>query len=343
MSAYRRRHKYWWIDLSNRELLDTRLCDLELRITGTLLEKRIEQLYDELASRGFRFRPHCWLAEEWFAPHESPGIAIPFYLAHPRLAKLEARHMLEVEGGTVQSCMQLLRHEAGHAFETAYRLSSRLRWKRTFGDARRPYPTHYRPKPSSRSYVLHLDWWYAQCHPTEDFAETFAIWLRPGFNWRKRYEGWRALKKLEYVDELMDDIANRVPPFRSRRQIEPARKLRVTLREHYARKIARFASDHPDFYDNDLRRLFAERDGRRRPSASAFLRKHSRIVREVVTRWTGESAYTINIVLREMIVRARELDLRVDRPMRELRLELAVMVTMQTMNYVHSIDHRIPV
>ena len=26
---------------------------------------------------------------------------------------------------------------------------------------------------------MHLDPWYAQSHPDEDFAETFAVWLTP--------------------------------------------------------------------------------------------------------------------------------------------------------------------
>ena len=41
---------------------------------------------------------------------------------------------------------------------------------------------------------------YAQKHPDEDWAETFAVWLEGG-PWRRRYRDWQvALAKLEYVD-----------------------------------------------------------------------------------------------------------------------------------------------
>ncbi len=154
-----------WARLSDEELLDVRMSELGLNLADTPVASRVKQLYQELRDRNLRFRPTCWLSDEWFAPDTVPGIAIPFYLAHPRLGKLEDRQMLEVEGGTKTWCMQLLRHEAGHAIETAFRLSRRRRWKKMFGDASSPYPNYYSPKPFSRSHVLHLDWWYAQSHP----------------------------------------------------------------------------------------------------------------------------------------------------------------------------------
>ena len=54
--------------------------------------------------------------------------------------------------------------------------------------------------------MLNLANWYAQSHPIEDFAETFAVWLRPGSRWRSRYADWPALRKLEYVDALMQEV-----------------------------------------------------------------------------------------------------------------------------------------
>ena len=161
-----------------------------MQIQGTPLEGRIEKLYEELTARQLRFRPHCWLSEEWFSPDGTPGIAIPFYLAHPRLARLERKMMLEVEGGTNESCLKILRHEAGHALDTAYRLHRRQEYRRLFGRYSDPYPEFYQPRPFSRRYVLHLDLWYAQSHPVEDFAETFAVWLRPLSRWRTQYKGW---------------------------------------------------------------------------------------------------------------------------------------------------------
>jgi hypothetical protein len=332
-----------WTRLSDEKLLDMRMCDLGVTIEGSELEARVARLYDELAARGLRFRPHCWLSSEWFAPNDVPGIAIPFYLAHPRLKKLEDRMMLEVEGGTRNACMKLLRHEAGHAYETAFRLGRRQKWRRVFGRASRPYPTVYRPRPFSRNYVLHLDWWYAQSHPCEDFAETFAVWLAPASRWRRAYRDWPALKKLQYVDELMGQLAGRAPAVRSRRRVEPLREVRTTLREYYAEKQQRYGSNYPDFYNRDLRRLFPDPpDPARAPAAAAYLRRIAPEMREIVARWTGEYNYTVGLVLKDMIIRCRELDLRVCRPESELKLELAVMLTMQTMNFVYSTDHTVP-
>src|ERR1043165_7262414 len=153
--------------------------------------------------RQLMFRPHFWLSNEWFTPDGVPGIAVPFYLAHPRLEKLEMDQMLEVEGGTPEWCMKILRHEAGHAIDNAYRLRMRLGRQRVFGPSYMQYPDYYTPKPYSKSYVLHLDSWYAQSHPDEDFAETFAVWLTPDSDWKSRYAGWPALRKLEDMDGLM--------------------------------------------------------------------------------------------------------------------------------------------
>ena len=151
-----------------------------LTIEGSWLEDRLAELHRELDARGLTFRPHYWLSAEWFSPDGVPGVAIPFYLAHPRLMRLERAQMLEVEGGTPEWCLQILRHEAGHAFDNAYDLRRLRRRRQMFGSPAMPYPEFYLPRPYSKSFVLHLDSWYAQSHPDEDFAETFAVWLTPG-------------------------------------------------------------------------------------------------------------------------------------------------------------------
>jgi hypothetical protein len=164
---------------------------LELPIAGSELEPRLSELQAEIAQRGLLFRPHFWLSNEWFTPDGIPGIAIPFYLAHPRLARLELHQMFEIEGGTHEWCMQILRHETGHAIENAFKLRSRRRRHELFGSTREEYPEFYAPRPYSKSFVIHLDAWYAQSHPDEDFAETFAVWLHPESKWRERYRGGR--------------------------------------------------------------------------------------------------------------------------------------------------------
>lgn len=333
----RRRKRPAWVSLPDEELLDKRLSSLRLRIEGTVLERRVAQVYRELERRGITFRPHFWLSSEWFTPDGVPGAAIAFYLAHPRLKRLEEKQMLEAEGGTHRWCMQILRHEVGHAICNAYRLNRRRKWQQLFGKSSRRYPDHYQPKPYSKRFVLHLDYWYAQSHPSEDFAETFAVWLTPGSQWRTRYTGWAALRKLRYVDELMREIGGTRPPNRQRTRIDPLPQIRMTLREHYRQKRARYGAEYPEFYDRDLRRLFVDARGHAdHEPAPRFLRRVGPELRHLVAQWTGQSEYTIDLVLKEMIARSRDLRLRVPRTRARARLGVAVLLAVQTMNYLHS-------
>jgi len=111
-----------WSRYAKDRLLDLRLCDLGLRIEGTWLEDCLRTVHDEMAERGIRLRPHAWLSSEFFSPGGVPGFAIPFYLAHPRLLRLERGEMLDVEGGSREECLRIMRHECGHAVQHAWRL-----------------------------------------------------------------------------------------------------------------------------------------------------------------------------------------------------------------------------
>jgi hypothetical protein len=330
--------------MSDEALLDMRMCDLKLTIRDTPLEQRIEQLNGELLHRGLKFRPHCWLSEEWFSPDGIPGIAIPFYLAHPRLMRLERKQLLEVEGGTQEWCMKILRHEAGHAIDTAFRLRRKASYRKVFGKPSAPYPEYYQPQPSSRDYVHHLEMWYAQAHPLEDFAETFAVWLRPGSRWRTRYRDWPAIKKLQTVDTYMKSINGTKPPVQSRITADPLSRIRKTLRTHYARKREHYELDYPSIYDNDLRRLFSTDPAHKRnPTAAAFLSRVRGELRRAVARWTGEYSYSIDQVVQEMIERCRELKLRVGGPQDELKRDAMILVAVRTTNFLHEGRHRVAV
>ena len=326
--------------MPDEQLLDWRLRDLKLTLDP--LAGRIERVYAELARKGLGFRPHFWISSDWFSPDGVPGVAVPFFVVHPRLKRLERAQMLDVEGGTEEWCMRLLRHETGHALDNAYRLHRRKDWRETFGNYSQEYTETYQPRPYSKRFVLHLDYWYAQSHPAEDFAETFAVWLRPASLWRKRYAGWPALRKLEYVDRLMREIGGKAPVVRNRERTEPIAQLKMTLREYYEGKRQRYGEDIPDFYDRDLRRLFRPREkGERAASAARFLRRVSPRIRVQVARWTGQYQYTIQQVLREMIDRARELDLVLTAEEDAAVLDATIMLTVQTMNHLHGGHHRL--
>lgn len=337
----RTRRTFAWAKWPTEKLLQVRMCDLGVTIAGTWLEECVEELYGELEARGLRLKPHCWLSDEWFSPAGIAGIAIPFYLAHPRLRRLERQQMLEVEGGTRLECMRILRHEAAHAYQHAYQVHRRRRWQQLFGKSSRKYPEYYRADPGSKRYVQHLRLWYAQAHPDEDFAETFAVWLRPRSSWRKRYAGWPALKKLEYVDELMAELAGQRPPTVDRRRVDSLATLRRTLAEHYIEKRSHYAVSYPDTYDRDLRRLFGEPvDPQRGEAASAFLRRHRAEIRQLVSRWTGEYQFTLDTVLSDMIGRCRELRLRAVGSERRLKLDFTVLLTVKTMHVLYSTARR---
>ncbi|HSK08043.1 MAG TPA: putative zinc-binding metallopeptidase [Vicinamibacterales bacterium] len=333
-----------WETLPDEQLLDVRMAVLPVGIEGSWVQSRVAQLQEELAGQGLQFPVTFYLSDEWFTPDGVSAVAIPFYLAHPRLQKLEEAQMLEVEGGDHAWCMRLLRHEAGHAIDNAYRLRRRRQRRELFGSPSVPYPEFYAPRPYSRSYVQHLDSWYAQSHPDEDFAETFAVWLTPDSGWRSRYAGWPALKKLEYIDGLMGRLRGRPPAEAVAQPVDPLPRLRRTLRQHYRRKRRRYGLDpqRPAFYDRDLRRLFSDApEVADRMSAAQFLARLRRPLRTMVASWTGIYQYTIDQVLEEMIDRCRELKLRLAMPEDRARQELAVLLTVQSMNYLHSGGHRL--
>jgi hypothetical protein len=324
-------------DASDEALLALRLCDLPVQLEGTLMARRVARLRRELATRDIIARPHVWLSEEFFTPDRVLGFAVPFYLAHPRLMRLERSQMFECEGAGEAECRRIFRHEAGHALEEAYRLNTRPRYVELFGNPDDPYPDTYKPRVDSRNHVINLAGWYAQAHPVEDFAETFAVWLNPYVDWRTAYKGWPALEKLHYVDELMKEIARRPPPMSRKTEVEPLSSLQHTLKEHYAAKRAHFAWPWPANYDQDLRRIFSDdpKDAQS-PPATRFLRRMRGVLRARISDGTGVHAYAVDQLLRQMIARAQSLGLRVIDPPDVTVQKLLVVLTMQTAGLVHA-------
>jgi len=307
-----------WSALDDAQLLQYRFCDLQLSLSGAPVESAIARLHRELDARAISFKPHAWLAEEWFSPDGVPGIAIPFYLAHPRLVQLERRMMGSVEGGNANWMMRILRHEAGHAIDTAYRLRRRRIWRETFGYASSPYPDRYRARPSSRRYVHHLGDWYAQAHPTEDFAETFAVWLKPRSNWRHDYAGWPALHKLLTVDRFMQEIREVPAPVRARDEIEPLELNTRTLAQYYRGRRAREQRFRSSLTDRLLREAFTDAPARHNAILVATLLRENRaalavgVMRDLkLAPEPGFGRYSAYQVLRIAIDRSVILKLRI--------------------------------
>ena len=332
-----------WTRLGDEQLLDLRLCDLHLRLRGTPVQTRIARLYRELAARGISFRPHAWLAEEWFSPDGVPGFAVSFYLAHPRLTRLERKMTGAVEGSNAKWQMRILRHEAGHAFDSAYRLRRRARWRALFGHASRRYASQYRARPASRHHVQHLGDWYAQAHPTEDFAETFAVWLQPRSGWRRRYAAWPAKRKLEYVAQLAAEVGRERPAVSARDRIEALEDNPRTLREHYRRKRRNERRRHRALADRLLRKVFASKDTARAGAlpAATLLRGLKGSVRTTLERRAGTDRYGAQQLLRMAIERCEHMELYQRGSRREVIPKLRATLVRMARGYVSSEELRL--
>ncbi len=225
--------------LSYTALLQKRICELPLKLETSPLQACVNQLYRELQRKGLRFfRPEVYLGDEWFSPSGVPAISIPFYLAHPKLMALEKRTMGMVEGDTRKEFMQLLRHEAGHSFEHAYSIKKGREWQALFGNPSRKYtPSLYEIEEHSTDFVSNLRDCYAQAHPDEDFAETFAVWLNPAVDWKREYRSWPgAYAKLQFIEGLVEKYGNTLPVVNGGRKLGEAKRLRSHLSRYYRKK-----------------------------------------------------------------------------------------------------------
>ena len=310
-------------------LLGSRINELQLRIEGSDLEPLIDQLYRELDARGMQFKPPIYLTDEWGCPEGVPVIGVPFYLADRNLQQIERELQDAVE--TLDESLMYLRHEAGHAYNYAYRLYESEEWHRIFGPYSRPYIEDYKPNPFSRDYVRHIAGWYAQKHPDEDFAETFAVWLDPSSRWREVYEGSGALPKLEYVDRIANEIAALPPRVRPSKRDLPVEEMTYTVGDYYERR-AEPRVTVPRWFDGDLRQLFEEHGDR----AAPLLRQKRVDIIVEIAYWTGVQQPTVRALVDHLIERVEALQLCVDDadPQRFL-ISFASMVTTLALNYLH--------
>ncbi len=320
---------YDWEDLSDEDLLQMRIRDLKIQIPGSSVEPFVERLYQELDAKGISCHPPCYLADEWLTPDKIPTIGIPFCLAHPRLKQLERTMMYEVEGSDEATCMKLLRHECGHALNYAYRLYRRTRWRQLFGLFSDTYGNSYSYQPYSRRFVINLEDNYAQSHPDEDFAETFAVWLSPDSRWAEKYKDWPVIKKLRYVDRLMEDITHTAPTMTFKgRPPYSASRMTSTLATHYERKRRVLGSEFQGFYDDSLKELFTlAGDGQSAIKASRLLRANRAQLVNNVTRWTGHRKFDIDQLLNRLASRCNALGLYAEDAEKESLIGLTAMLT----------------
>jgi hypothetical protein len=318
-----------------QEILGKPIRELGLKLEGSPIERFVHQLYAELGRKGLaKFRPACYLTDEWGCPSGEPVIGIPFYLANPELASLE-KEMNDLEDQ--REVMMYLRHEAGHAFNYAYKLYRSPEWKTLFGPFRRRYLDNYRPVPFSRNYVRHLAGWYAQKHPDEDFAETFAVWLTPRSGWRKRYRGWGAMTKLRYMDRIAHELGS-VDPVRRRGYPDiTVDEMESTVADFYQQSVPEAIPVVDLALDTDLMDIFnvskRQKNGVR--PAQDFLRQYRKTVVDKVAYWTGAQRPLIKQLVEAIEKRIGELGLRADTGREAEHLaELTVYASTLAMNYI---------
>ncbi len=319
------------------ELLGKPIKDLGLRLEGSPLERYVHQLYRELDRKGLKhFRPRCYLTDEWGCPDQEPVIGIPFYLADPKLQALE-RAMNDLEDE--REIMMYLRHEAGHAFNYAYELFKTDDWKVLFGPFRRPYRERYKPVPFSRRYVRHIAGWYAQKHPDEDFAETFAVWLTPRSNWRRRYRGWGALHKLRYVDRIARQAGGREPVRPLGETDVTVEEMDVTIEEYYRAATPDESAAIADLaLDTDLTDIFLKTSPRRRngirPAQELRAERRKDIV-DKVTYWTGVRRPLVKQLVESIEERVHSLGLKAEQARQDSHVvEVTAYATTLAMNYL---------
>jgi hypothetical protein len=328
------RSKAW--EEERAKVLAQKISEMPLKIEGTILETKIQQLYQELEAKGLVFRPKCYLSDEWGCPDGIPIIGIPFYLADKKLSRIEEEYTENLE--KEEEIILYLRHEAGHAFNYAYELYKTNEWHNIFGPYSRPYVDDYKPNPLSKKYVKYSKGWYAQKHPDEDFAETFAVWSTPGLDWRKQYEGWQALRKLEYVERISKELGSQPPRVAAMMEDRPVSELKVTILEYYERhhskEYPKIVSQLGAYLDGDLREIFESKKNENFRPAFEFIMNHRHTLRNLVHYWTGTSINLVRGLIRYLAERAQVTEIYYD-PAKESTylLQLEAFLLTLTMNY----------
>ena len=319
------------------------LSELNLRIEGTVLEKLIQKLYAELDKKRVIFKPKCYLTDTWGCPNKVPVIGIPFYYADPTLSKIEDQMNGDLEHE--HELMMTLRHEAGHAINYAYRIYQSEEWQEIFGRFTDPYRDFFHPNPQSKDFVKHLYQQvgqyagriYAQKHPDEDFAETFAVWLTPRSSWRQKYRNWGAMKKLNFVDSMMKKIGRRKPLVTNGELIRPIETLNFTLLDHYNKSEERYREKAQGYVDDVLKEIFSTNGkGENRVPAGGFIEKNRGHLVEMISHWTREGTSSVEPLIDKLIARARELNLNLS-PHRQSRklIDVTALATTLMMNYIY--------
>lgn len=325
-------------------LFGSPIRDLGLTIDNTRLAPVIDEFREQLRGKGItKVSPSFHLSTEWGVPFGTVVIGIPFYLARPELTELHGEEVGHIEGFNHADILRYLRHEMGHVVNYAYRLYDDESWVKIFGSINQPYLEAYRPQPFSRRFVRHLPGWYAQKHPDEDWAETFAVWMTPDRNWRSEYSQWpTALAKLEFCDRTMAELSHRDPLVTAAELDEDVGELTYSVRDFY-KNYPQDNDPGAAGLDGDLRAIFddladAEEQGtahETRPAAELIRRLERQLVPEVF-RWTGHFPEKTRSLMRYLAKRAEGIkQVYPHAAENQVIIGVTILVTSLAMNYIH--------
>ena len=213
----------------------------------------------------------------------------------------------------------------------------------TFGSFTKPYRDHFRPNPASRAFVRHIvhhryGRTYAQKHPDEDFAETFAVWLTPRSGWRRRYRNWPALRKLRYVNSLMNAIRAEPPKCLRGPLCTPVAEMDMLLAEHYGQRAERYRAAAQGYVDDKLREVFSNTGrGRDQVAAGDLFRKHRDELTRRVAHWSGLEQSEVEPILAKLEDRAEALELFFrQRQLAAKLMDVTALATSLAMNFAYT-------
>ena len=275
-------------------------------------------LTSELRDHGISFDFHIWVSDDWFCPDGVPGFAVPFYLFNKELFKIHKKEVGFVEGRSEREILMLMRHELGHAMDNAYGLRRIKERQNLFGSSKKDYPESYQPQRYSKNYVHYLGDNYAQSHPDEDFAETFAYWLDPSKSWRLKSMSPKLREKLELMDRMMDGVRRAKPRLVNKFKVEAIEKNSMTLKSFYKKRQSVDKRTSEERVDHNLRSVFLSNNSSRScVSLAGYLRREKKQHSQRIARQENVYRYEVDLVLKKLIQRAESLGIHA--PMSELR------------------------
>jgi hypothetical protein len=328
-------------EIAYQTFLTSRISDLSLDINESM-EPYFRRLRKELKAHRVMLWPDFYFGNEWGCVNKKISISIPFYLATPELRSLQG------DSTTKEEMIKILRHETGHAINYGYKLWQKEGWREIFGDFKKKYPKRYlsRVNPWSKSYVKHLhyigDPHYAQKHPDEDWAETFAIWLDPRSHWKDMYRTWpHAFEKLTYVDHLMEEIAGQEVVNQDKKKEGPYSEIEETVSEWWGLD-GEILDQELQEYLQDMNDLFVRPPdgGRKLLPAWKLIQKYARLLTERVSLWISKSnKHSVRKCLRRWEAICKNESLRYHPEQEErILIELSVLLTYHVMDGVHDLS-----